>query len=224
MIQNCIFASALLIASGVGYLDDSKPGGLSELTLGLTDLAIALFVCVVLMNGGNTEIWLPFTSAHFTLPRWGGVLLYTPVVWLCINAVNCNDGVDGVSGTLSSLTICVLGFLLYFVVGDVNNAEIPADPVQSRCGQLGAGSGGILRGDLGLSLAQCTAQRGADGRCGIAADRAICRHVRRGHRQSGDGVFRGRTVVVQWGHGARQGRTDAALWVADTGVDPLSVS
>ena len=55
---------ALLIASCVGYLDDLKPGGLSELTLGLTDLAISLFVCIVLMNGSNTEVWLPFTSAR----------------------------------------------------------------------------------------------------------------------------------------------------------------
>lgn len=122
---------ALLIASGVGYLDDSKPGGLSELTLGLTDLAICLFVCVVLMDGNNTEVWLPFTSAHLSLPWWGGVLLYTPIMWLCINAVNCNDGVDGVSGTLSAFTICVLGFLLYFVVGDKTNAGyllIPYNP------------------------------------------------------------------------------------------------
>lgn len=122
---------ALLIASCVGYLDDRKPGGLSELTLGLTDLAISLFVCVVLMNGSDAEVWLPFTSAHVTLPWWGGVLLYTPIVWLCINAVNCNDGVDGVSGTLSAVTICVLGFLLYSVVGDITNARyllIPYNP------------------------------------------------------------------------------------------------
>ena len=122
---------AMLIASCVGYLDDRKPGGLSELTLGLTDLAISLFVCIVLMNGENAHVWLPFTSAQLTLPWWGGVLLYTPVMWLCINAVNCNDGVDGVSGTLSSFTICVLGFILYFVVGDVANARyllIPYNP------------------------------------------------------------------------------------------------
>jgi phospho-N-acetylmuramoyl-pentapeptide-transferase len=52
-------------------------------------------------------------------------------MWLCINAVNCNDGVDGVSGTLSSFTICVLGLLLYFVIGDANNARyllIPYNP------------------------------------------------------------------------------------------------
>lgn len=83
----------VLIASLVGYLDDRKPGGLSELALGLTDLAISRFVCVVLMNGENTQVWLPFASAQLTPPPWGGVLLYTPVVWLRINAVNCNDGV-----------------------------------------------------------------------------------------------------------------------------------
>jgi phospho-N-acetylmuramoyl-pentapeptide-transferase len=51
------------------------------------------------------------------------MLIYAPVVCICINAINCSDGVDGVSGTLSAVTISVLGFILYVVVGDVTNAE-----------------------------------------------------------------------------------------------------
>lgn len=116
-------SGALLVASLVGYVDDVKRGGLSELTLGLTDLAISIFVCVVLLNGERSQVWLPFTSLNIELPFWAGLLVYTPVVWMCINAVNCNDGVDGVSGTLSAVTIGALGFILYFVVGDVVNAE-----------------------------------------------------------------------------------------------------
>lgn len=113
---------AMLIASGVGYVDD-RTGGLSELTLGLTDLFVAVFVCVVLLWGHDTKLWLPLTSLTFDVPFWLGLLVYTPVVWLCINAVNCSDGVDGVSGSLSAVTICALGFILYMVVGDVANAK-----------------------------------------------------------------------------------------------------
>jgi phospho-N-acetylmuramoyl-pentapeptide-transferase len=113
---------AVLLASGVGFIDD-RTGGLSELTLGLTDLLVALFVCVVLLWGQDTKLWLPFTPMVFDIPFWLGLLIYTPVVWLCINAVNCNDGVDGVSGSLSAVTIAALGFILYMVVGDAANAK-----------------------------------------------------------------------------------------------------
>jgi phospho-N-acetylmuramoyl-pentapeptide-transferase len=114
---------AMLVASAVGYLDDFRRGGLSEITLGLADLAISVFVCVVILNGHDAQLWLPFTATAFDLPFWLALLVYVPVVWICINATNCSDGVDGVSGTLSAVTICVLGFILYMVVGDVNNAE-----------------------------------------------------------------------------------------------------
>lgn len=115
--------AVVLLASCVGYVDDRTPGGLSELALGLSDLLMALLVCVVLLWGHDTKLWLPFTRTVFDIPFWLGLLIYTPVVWLCINAVNCNDGVDGVSGTLSSVTICALGFILYMVVGDAANAS-----------------------------------------------------------------------------------------------------
>lgn len=119
-IYFCI--GAIVLACAVGYLDD-RTGGLSELTLGLTDLLVALFVCTVLLWGKDTVLWLPFTSVVLTLPFWAGIIIYTPVVWLCINAVNCSDGVDGVSGSLSAVTICALGFILYMVVGDAVNAK-----------------------------------------------------------------------------------------------------
>ncbi|MHA6731660.1 MraY family glycosyltransferase [Devosia sp. A369] len=111
------------MASCVGYLDDAKPGGFSEITLGLTDLAMSIFVCAVILNGHDAELWLPFISTTFALPFWLAMLIYAPVVWMCINAINCSDGVDGVSGALSSVTIFALGSIHYIVVGDVNNAE-----------------------------------------------------------------------------------------------------
>ena len=100
-IYFCI--GAIILASVVDYIDD-RTGGLNELTLGLTDLLVALFVCTVLLWGKDTTLWLPFTSVTFAIPFWLGILVYTPVVWLCINAVNCSDGVDGVSGSLSAVT------------------------------------------------------------------------------------------------------------------------
>ncbi len=42
----------------------------------------------------------------------------TGVIWLAINATNCSDGVDGVSGSLTATAIMLLGGLLYAVVGN----------------------------------------------------------------------------------------------------------
>jgi heme O synthase-like polyprenyltransferase len=38
------------------------------------------------------------------------------VIWLSINATNCSDGVDGVSGSLTATAITILGGLLYTVI------------------------------------------------------------------------------------------------------------
>jgi len=90
-----------LIASAIGLADDAKLGGLSELTLGLSDLALAILACAAILYGQTVRIWLPFTSLELEIPFWAGMLIFTPTIWLSVNALNCNDGVDGLSGTLS---------------------------------------------------------------------------------------------------------------------------
>jgi phospho-N-acetylmuramoyl-pentapeptide-transferase len=124
--------SAVIVAALVGLADDVKPGGFGELTLGLSDLALSLFVSTVILWGGEpTFIWLPLTSDLLEVPFWVGVAIFTFIVWISINALNCTDGVDGLSGMLSLMTLIVLGFVLYAVVGNIENAEfllIPFNP------------------------------------------------------------------------------------------------
>ena len=45
----------------------------------------------------------------------------TPLLWVAINATNCTDGVDGLSASLTSMSILFLGGILYGIVG---HAEI----------------------------------------------------------------------------------------------------
>lgn len=113
----------LFAASLVGFGDDVKEGGYSELTLGVSDLFLALAASLIILYGEDQNMWLPFTDMVFEVPYWLAVAIYTPVVWLSINALNCNDGVDGLSGSLSAVTITVLGFIMYSAVGNVENAE-----------------------------------------------------------------------------------------------------
>jgi len=111
----------MLVAMLVGFIDDRKPGGLSEYVLAALDFIIALGTAVVILGFGDSAIWLPGWKDAIVLPVWLSLPLATGVIWLSINATNCSDGVDGVSGSLSGTAILLLGGLLYAVIG---NAEI----------------------------------------------------------------------------------------------------
>jgi phospho-N-acetylmuramoyl-pentapeptide-transferase len=173
-IYFCI--GAVVLASCVGYIDD-RNGGLSELVLGLTDLLVALFVCVVLLWGHDIKMWLPFTPLALDIPFWLALLIYAPVVWLCINAINCSDGVDGVSGTLSAVTICALGFILYMVVGDAANAKyllIPFREDAASWAVVAALLGGIIVGYLWHNAPPSSALMGDAGSRPIGLFVGIC--------------------------------------------------
>ena len=122
----------LLVASLLGFGDDSKPGGYSELTLGLTDLLLSLGACMIILDSQTNVMWLPFTAVFFEFGYWAAVLIYTPVIWLSINALNCNDGVDGLSGSLSASTLAIMCFVLYTAVGNIENSKYLLLPFNSE--------------------------------------------------------------------------------------------
>ena len=101
----------------VGYFDD-KRGGFSEYQLAVFDLIIALTAAVVICGMSTTNIWLPGFKGVIPLSPWFAVPLATGLIWLSINATNCSDGVDGVSGSLTATAIMILGGLLYAVIGN----------------------------------------------------------------------------------------------------------
>jgi len=105
-----------LLASIEGYMDD-RTGGWSELRLGLIDLAIALIGAIFLSRLAPMTIWLPLVKSTYTIPPWLYIPLATGLIWLTINATNCTDGVDGLSGSLSALAFIFLGGILYGIVG-----------------------------------------------------------------------------------------------------------
>lgn len=107
----------------VGFVDDRTPGGLSEYRLAVLDFAIALGAAGVILGFGDSMIWLPGWKEAIALPVWLALPLATGVIWLSINATNCSDGVDGVSGSLSGTAIMLLGGLLYAVIGNVDVAS-----------------------------------------------------------------------------------------------------
>jgi len=112
----------MVVAMIVGFVDDRTPGGLSEYRLAALDFAIALGAAAVILGFGDSAIWLPGWKDAIVLPVWLSLPLWTGVIWLSINATNCSDGVDGVSGSLSGTAILLLGGLLYAVIGNMDVA------------------------------------------------------------------------------------------------------
>ena len=127
----CLWTIPLMItAMIVGYLDD-KRGGFSEYILAALDFVIALAAALATWGLNDVTIWLPGWRPEITLAPWYAIPLATGVIWTSINAVNCSDGVDGVSGSLTGTAIMLLGALLYAVIGNQSVAghlRLPFNP------------------------------------------------------------------------------------------------
>jgi phospho-N-acetylmuramoyl-pentapeptide-transferase len=120
----------VIAAMVVGYFDDRR-GGFTEYQLAVMDLVIAAGAALAMSWLSPMVIWLPGWKEAITLSPWLGLPLSTAVIWLSVNAVNCSDGVDAVSGTLTSTAILVLGAVLYTVIGNQVVAEhlnLPVNP------------------------------------------------------------------------------------------------
>ena len=121
----------VFVAMLVGYVDDRKRGGLSEYQLAGLDAALAIGSAFALLGFEPAVIWLPIWSGALTLPPWLALPLASGLIWVSINATNCSDGVDGVSGSLTGSSIMILGGLLYAVIGDrvvAAHLHIPFNP------------------------------------------------------------------------------------------------
>ncbi len=113
-VLSCVSLSML-----EGLWDDytKARGGLSELELGLIDLAISLFGAIIICRLQPIEIWLPLFKQSLMISPWLYIPPATGLLWLTINATNCTDGVDGLSGSLSMMAFIYLGGILYGIVG-----------------------------------------------------------------------------------------------------------
>ena len=127
----CLRALPLIfVAMLVGYFDDRR-GGFNEYQLALMDLAIAAIASVAVLGVRDWVIWLPGWKPPIPLSPWIALPLATGLIWTSINATNCSDGVDGVSGSLTGTAILILGALLYTVIGNANVAahlSVPLNP------------------------------------------------------------------------------------------------
>lgn len=100
-----IYLILVLAAMISGYLDDSSASPWGELKKGLIDFAIAIMAAVTYLNYNSNSIWIAFANAEVTIPKVVFGILIVILVWASINVTNCSDGVDGLCGMLSCITL-----------------------------------------------------------------------------------------------------------------------
>lgn len=113
-----IYIIMLLAAMLTGFLDDCSKNPWGELKKGLLDFAIALTTAITYVNFNSSTFEIPFISSPVTIPPALFVILATVLIFVSINVTNCSDGVDGLSGTLSVITL-----LTIFGIGRMKGAD-----------------------------------------------------------------------------------------------------
>ena len=100
-----IYLILVLAAMLSGYLDDSSSSPWGQLKKGLIDFAIALMSACTYLHYNPSTFELAFFNTTVTIhPVIYGVLIVI-LIWASINVTNCSDGVDGLCGTLSIITL-----------------------------------------------------------------------------------------------------------------------
>ncbi len=100
-----IYLILLIAAMMTGYLDDGSKTPWGEYKKGLLDLIIAVLVAVTYLNFNPAEIRVELLNTTVQIPAVVYAVLTVVLVWVSINVTNCTDGVDGLSATVSSVTL-----------------------------------------------------------------------------------------------------------------------
>lgn len=117
-VMACLFFVML-----TGYLDDASKFPWSESKKGFLDVVIVVLTAVCFTELQPMRIWVPFVKGELYMDWWWYVPIAAFLLFVCINAVNCSDGVDGLAGSLSIMTLIIMGIFLYAVIGHNVMAE-----------------------------------------------------------------------------------------------------
>lgn len=137
-------AACLFLAMLTGFGDDCSQTHWGELLKGTLDLVVAILASLALCQGQDVTVWWPLfkggaADGSFVVPVWVYVPLATVILWWTINATNCTDGVDGLAGSLTLLSLFFLGGFLYGIIGHTEVARyllLPHRPEAARWGIL----------------------------------------------------------------------------------------
>ena len=119
-IERLIYVVLVIACMLTGYLDDCAKNPWGEYKKGLLDLLLAVMMAVTYINFNGTQLTIQSIGLSAELhPVLFGILIVI-LVWTSINVTNCADGVDGLSGTLTIITLGTIYFMIEMQGGDAN--------------------------------------------------------------------------------------------------------
>lgn len=100
----------ILVAAAMitGFLDDCSRAPWGEYKKGLLDLLIAIMIAITFLNFNSNTVELAIIGTSFAIPKVVFGILTVILVWVSINVTNCSDGVDGLSGTLTIISLLTI--------------------------------------------------------------------------------------------------------------------
>ncbi|MGN1147972.1 MAG: phospho-N-acetylmuramoyl-pentapeptide-transferase [Lachnospiraceae bacterium] len=105
-VEICIYLMLIVIEMLTGFFDDTAKKPWGELKKGLLDLFVAAAVAATYLYYNSSTIAVAGWS--ITLHPVVFALCAIVLVWVSINVTNCSDGVDGLSGTLTIITLATI--------------------------------------------------------------------------------------------------------------------
>lgn len=161
-LESMLYVLILIAEMLAGFLDDASKIPWSDYKKGLIDFVLSAGVGVIFMLcDGSTEIL--FGTHAVALHPVLYAILATVLVWMSINAVNCTDGVDGLSSSVGIVSIAsmlliyrsafeteYLGFGVLFIAVLTAYLLFNAGPSTKLMGDAGSRPLGILLAILAM--------------------------------------------------------------------------
>jgi phospho-N-acetylmuramoyl-pentapeptide-transferase len=102
-LELIIYLALIYLAMITGFLDDAAETPWGELKKGILDMVISVGISVTYYHYNGSEIHL--LGSSFNMPAAVFIILGIILVWASINVTNCSDGIDGLCGSMSLISI-----------------------------------------------------------------------------------------------------------------------
>lgn len=112
-VEYIIYLILVGAAMLTGFLDDCAKAPWGEYKKGFLDLIIAIMLAVTYLNFNSSTIRIECLRLEVALHPVVFGILAVILIWASINVTNCSDGVDGLSGSVSVITLLTLYVILH---------------------------------------------------------------------------------------------------------------
>jgi phospho-N-acetylmuramoyl-pentapeptide-transferase len=123
-IEIGIYLFLVFLEMLTGFFDDASDKPWGEYKKGILDFIVALIVAITYVHYNGTTIQIATLGVSCTLPKVVFIILTVILVWVSINVTNCSDGVDGLSGTLTIVTLTTI-YIITRILGKGMDMEFP---------------------------------------------------------------------------------------------------